>query len=68
MNQKKIGTWNLLQAESGFEATAMAVLTRYENWKPEEVTVLVAKTLNDARDRKIHALFDFYIVYGRKPE
>ena len=46
----------------------MAVLTRHENWKPEEVTVLSAKALNDARDRKIHSLFDFYVVYGRKPE
>lgn len=65
---KTLGTWNLLQAESGFEASAMAVLTRHENWKPEEVTVLSAKAVNDARDRKIHSLFDFYVVYGRKPE
>ncbi|KAL2214804.1 S-adenosyl-L-methionine-dependent methyltransferase [Thermoascus aurantiacus ATCC 26904] len=57
---KKLGTWNLLQAESGFEATAMAVLTRYENWKPEEVTVLAAKALNDARNRNIHAIESTY--------
>lgn len=58
INQKKIGLWNLLQAESGFEAGAMAVLTRYAGWSKEEVTVLVAKTRSDARNPAIHALFD----------
>ncbi|KAL1963447.1 hypothetical protein VTN77DRAFT_8348 [Rasamsonia byssochlamydoides] len=64
---KKIGMWNLLQGETGFEAGAMAVLTRYAGWTKDEVTVLVAKTRNDARNPAIHGLFDFYIVYGRKP-
>lgn len=65
---KTLGTWNLMQAEAGFEGSALAVLTRYENWKPEEVAVLAAKTKNDARNRSIHSLFDFFVVYGRKPE
>ncbi|KAL1970930.1 hypothetical protein VTN77DRAFT_2764 [Rasamsonia byssochlamydoides] len=65
---KRIGTWNLLQAESGFRAAAMAVLTRFESWKPEEVEVLAAGALNDVKNPKIHGLFDFYVVYGRKPE
>ncbi|KAL1966607.1 hypothetical protein VTN77DRAFT_4018 [Rasamsonia byssochlamydoides] len=66
---KKVGTWNLLQFESGgFEAGAMAVLTRYSGWSKEEVQILAAKTRTDARNRQIHALFDFYVVYGRKPE
>ncbi|KAL1966263.1 hypothetical protein VTN77DRAFT_4616 [Rasamsonia byssochlamydoides] len=65
---KTLGTWNMLQADTGFEAAAMAVLTRYEGWSKEEVSVLVAKTKSDARNPTIHALFDFYVVYGRKPE
>lgn len=65
---KHLGTWNLLQAETGFEAVAMAALTRYEQWLPEEVSILVAKTRSDAKNRDIHAMFDFYVVYGRKPE
>jgi hypothetical protein len=36
----------------------MAVLTRFESWKLEEVRVLVAGAMNDAKNRKIHALFD----------
>ncbi|KAL1980063.1 hypothetical protein VTN96DRAFT_4682 [Rasamsonia emersonii] len=65
---KTLGTWNLLQAETGFEAAALAVLTRHEKWSPEEVNVLVAKTRSDVRNPNIHPLFDFYVVYGRKPE
>ncbi|KAL1963448.1 hypothetical protein VTN77DRAFT_8349 [Rasamsonia byssochlamydoides] len=65
---KKLGLWNLLQAETGFEAAAMAVLTRYEGWSKDEVTVLVAQTRSDARNPKIHAFFDFYAVYGQRPK
>lgn len=50
-----------MQAEAGFEGSALAVLTRFENWKPEEVAVLAAKTKNDARNRSIHSLFDLYV-------
>lgn len=54
---KKIGLWNFLQAESGFESAAMAVLTRYEGWSKDEVTILVAKARTDAKNRDIHSLF-----------
>jgi hypothetical protein len=55
--QKQVGLFNLIQAESGFEAAAMAVLTRYEGWSKEEAAVLVANARRDARDRSIHSLF-----------
>ncbi|KAJ9218230.1 hypothetical protein DTO166G4_96 [Paecilomyces variotii] len=64
---KSLGMWNLLQASTGFEASALAVLTRYENWTPSDVVHLAEKAKLDARDRNIHALFDFYVVYGRRP-
>lgn len=67
-HHKRVGTWNLMQAESGLEAGAMAVLTRHASWSPDEVTVLVAKARNDARNRNIHGMFDLYAVYGRRPE
>ncbi|EIT75170.1 methyltransferase, putative [Aspergillus oryzae 100-8] len=49
---KTIGVWNLLQAETGFEAGAMAVLTRFEGWSKEEVNVLVSGARKDARTLK----------------
>jgi len=48
----------LAQAESAFRAAAMAVLTRFESWAPEEVEILAAQALNDAKNRKIHAMLD----------
>ncbi|KAL1962386.1 hypothetical protein VTN77DRAFT_9725 [Rasamsonia byssochlamydoides] len=54
--------------EKGFRTAAMAVLTRFESWKPEEVEVLAAGALNDVKNPKIHTLYDFYVVYGRRPE
>lgn len=48
----------LLQAELGFKAAAMAILTRFESWSPEEVEALSAKALSDAKNPKIHALLD----------
>ncbi|KKA25113.1 hypothetical protein T310_0818 [Rasamsonia emersonii CBS 393.64] len=65
-----LGTWPKDQhyAESVFEAAAMAVLTRFQGWSKDEVTVLVARTKEDAKNPKIHSMFDFYVVYGQRPE
>ncbi|KAJ9307957.1 hypothetical protein DTO217A2_2451 [Paecilomyces variotii] len=64
---KSVGFLNLMQIATGFEATALAVLTRHEGWSKEAVADLVARTRQDAWNPSIHAIFDFYIVYGRKP-
>ncbi|EEH41764.2 hypothetical protein PAAG_03685 [Paracoccidioides lutzii Pb01] len=65
---KRLGAYNLLQFEQTLEGSAMAALTRIENWTKEEVNFLIAKTKNDARNPKIHSEFHFYVVYGQKPE
>ncbi|KAF9886977.1 hypothetical protein FE257_010718 [Aspergillus nanangensis] len=65
---KRIGLWMYLTLDAGYEGLAMAVLTRFENWAPEEVTVLAAKARKDSKDPNIHAMFNDYLVYGRRPE
>lgn len=50
-----------MSGESGFEATALAVLTRHERWTKDEVSILVAKTNNDSINPDIHALFDYQV-------
>lgn len=47
------------QAEAnGFEAGALAALTRYKQWSKEEVTVLASKARADGRKRDIHMVFN----------
>ncbi|KAJ9219643.1 hypothetical protein DTO169C6_8017 [Paecilomyces variotii] len=65
---KELGAWLRIAVTEAFEGGAMAVLTRYETWKPEEVKVLAAGARNDLKNRDIHAIMDFWAVYGRKPE
>ncbi|KAK2795948.1 hypothetical protein FQN51_009606 [Onygenales sp. PD_10] len=65
---KRVGTINLMQIEETLEGSALAALTRVENWKKEEVDIIVAKTKQDARNPRIHAQYHFYVVYGQKPE
>lgn len=50
-----------MQAETGFEAGAMALLTRFHGWSADEVRIFTARTLKDARDRNIHPLFHLYV-------
>ncbi|KAL1994930.1 hypothetical protein VTN49DRAFT_1117 [Thermomyces lanuginosus] len=65
---KEVGTWMQAQAEAGYEGIALAALTRYQKWTKEEVMILASKARADGRNRKIHAMYDFYVVYGQRPE
>ncbi|KAL1974795.1 hypothetical protein VTN31DRAFT_4999 [Thermomyces dupontii] len=66
---KKVGTWNQVQAEaSGFEGSVLAVLTRRKQWTQEEVMLLASQARADGRKRTLHAMFNFYVVYGQRPE
>jgi len=52
-----------MQAEIGFEASAMALSTRLHGWSADEVKILAARTLKDARDRNIHPVFHLYVDF-----
>ncbi|KAL1995037.1 hypothetical protein VTN49DRAFT_1224 [Thermomyces lanuginosus] len=65
---KEIGTWLQAGAEAGFEAGALAALTRYKAWNREEVIALANKARADGRKRSVHMIADFYVVYGQRPE
>ncbi|KAN0074327.1 S-adenosyl-L-methionine-dependent methyltransferase [Elaphomyces granulatus] len=54
---KTIGSWNLFQAETGFEAAAMAILSRNEGWPKGDILDLVDETRIDARSSSIHPFF-----------
>ncbi|KAL1976929.1 hypothetical protein VTN31DRAFT_3211 [Thermomyces dupontii] len=66
---KKLGAWAQTQAESsGYEGIALAVLTRYKQWTKNEVLVLASQARADGRRRDVHMIFNFYVVYGQRPE
>ncbi|KAL1991242.1 hypothetical protein VTN49DRAFT_5746 [Thermomyces lanuginosus] len=65
---KKVGTWLQAGFDAGFEAYALAALTRYKEWTKEEVIALASKARADGRKRSVHMIVDFYVVYGQRPE
>ncbi|KAL1973158.1 hypothetical protein VTN31DRAFT_6700 [Thermomyces dupontii] len=65
---KNRGAWMQAQAEAGFEAGALAALTRYKQWTKENVILLASQARADGRKRNIHMIYDFYVVYGQRPE
>ncbi|DAA77364.1 TPA_exp: hypothetical protein A8136_6624 [Trichophyton benhamiae CBS 112371] len=64
---KTVGAYNLLQHTEGLGGIANLPLIK-KGWQPEEIEVLLSKTREDLRNRSIHAYFNFYVVYGQKPD
>ncbi|KAI5843100.1 S-adenosyl-L-methionine-dependent methyltransferase [Morchella snyderi] len=65
---KKVGQYLQICCETGFEAYSMALFTRVLGMTSEEVMRLVAGSINDIRDRKIHSYINFFHVVGKRPE
>ncbi|KAL1994832.1 hypothetical protein VTN49DRAFT_1019 [Thermomyces lanuginosus] len=65
---KKLGVWAQAGVEAGLEGGALAALTRFKNWTKEEVLLLASEARADGRKRDIHSMFNFYVVYGQRPE
>lgn len=65
---KTIGAWNLVQLEDGLEGFTLRLFTQHLDWKYEEVEVMLAKVRKDLRDPRIHAQYDFHVVYGQRPK
>lgn len=70
---KEIGVYNMIQMEKAVEGVCLAVLPNLPEeaggpWTYEEVQVFVAEIRKDMRNPKIHGLYDFWVVWGRKPE
>lgn len=52
----------------GCESMSLALLTRGLGWTADEVRVFMAGLRRAFADRRIHAYYNFYAIYGRKPE
>ncbi|KAK2054070.1 methyltransferase domain-containing protein [Colletotrichum caudatum] len=63
----ELGYWTQASALNGIEAVSMAALTRIHNWAPEEAHVFCAEVRNEHKKVGVHAYWDIYGVWGRKP-
>ncbi|OBR02190.1 TAM domain methyltransferase [Colletotrichum higginsianum IMI 349063] len=65
---RELGSWSLESAMSGIEAVSLGLFTRVLDWSPEETRVFCAYVRNEHRKIGVHAYYDVYGVWGRKPE
>ncbi|GKT54373.1 TAM domain methyltransferase [Colletotrichum tofieldiae] len=65
---RELGSWSLESAMSGIEAVSLGLFTRVLDWSPEETRVFCAHVRNEHRKIGVHAYYDVYGVWGRKPE
>ncbi|RPA81276.1 methyltransferase family protein [Ascobolus immersus RN42] len=66
--QKEIGSTLRLICSTGFQAYALALLTRVLGLSAEQVNALVDDAKIDLGNKRIHPIYPLYAVYGRKPE
>ncbi|KAF4921798.1 putative methyltransferase tdiE [Colletotrichum viniferum] len=62
---KELGIWNLIAPH--WDGFIMAPLTRALGWTKEDVLALGKDARRDFADRRIHAYFNIWSIYGRKP-
>ncbi|KAE8453908.1 hypothetical protein EG329_007684 [Mollisiaceae sp. DMI_Dod_QoI] len=66
-HHKEVGLWALENFSWGCESMSLALFTRALGWTADEVTVFMAQVRADLRNRKFHAYWNFWAIYGRKP-
>ncbi|KAJ4418911.1 hypothetical protein N0V82_005260 [Gnomoniopsis sp. IMI 355080] len=64
---KEVGRRTGINFRSGIEAMMMALLTRYMGWTKEQVEEFSAQVDREWQDTRVHAYFNLWITYGRKP-
>ncbi|KAI9838376.1 MAG: hypothetical protein M1819_005644 [Sarea resinae] len=63
---KQIGSLNMLQFLDGLEAFSSATFTHVLGWSIEEVQVFLAQVRKDARQKGVHTLHRYNVVWGQK--
>ncbi|XPS70308.1 hypothetical protein M3J09_002536 [Ascochyta lentis] len=66
--KKQIGALYRLNLEELLEAALLGLLVRVENWKPEEVNVFIAQIRTALKDKSVHVMQEFHVVWAQKPE
>ncbi|KAK2006642.1 methyltransferase domain-containing protein [Colletotrichum eremochloae] len=64
---RELGIWNYENLAPNIEGMFLASYTRGLGWTKEEVAVMVMEARRDFANRNIHAYFNIWSIYGRKP-
>ncbi|KAK1672776.1 TAM domain methyltransferase [Colletotrichum godetiae] len=64
---KDLGLWSYEHVSLAWEGFLMAPLTRAHNWTREKALVHIMEARRDLSDKTIHAYFNVWSIYGRKP-
>ncbi|KAF4927984.1 Secondary metabolism regulator laeA [Colletotrichum viniferum] len=64
---KEMGLWTQASLLPGIEGMSLALMTREMGWSTEETLILCAEVRKELKDPKIHAYWNGYAIYGRKP-
>ncbi|OCL12117.1 hypothetical protein AOQ84DRAFT_285851, partial [Glonium stellatum] len=65
---KQIGALNYLQFEEGMEAFSLGLFTRVLGWSVERVQLYLVDVRKDMRNKDMHMLFNYYVVWGQRLE
>ncbi|GJC82547.1 putative methyltransferase tdiE [Colletotrichum liriopes] len=66
--RRELGIWSRAGTMDGVEAMSLALFTRILGWSQAETLVFCAGVREELRKQKVHAYFDVYAAWGRKPE
>ncbi|ETN44789.1 uncharacterized protein HMPREF1541_09664 [Cyphellophora europaea CBS 101466] len=64
---KEMGVLNHIQLSEALEAVSLGTMINM-GWTYDEIQTFLVDVRNDLNSPAIHTIYDFYIVYGRKPE
>ena len=65
---KEIGRYQREHMSMGIEPYTLGLLGKVMGWSLEECQVMIAKVVDDVRNKAFHMYIRFYFVHGRKPE
>jgi hypothetical protein len=65
---KEIGRYQREHMCMGIEPYTLGFIGKVLGWSEAECRVLIAKVINDTRNKAFHLYIRFYFIHGRKPE
>ncbi|KAF3801259.1 hypothetical protein GCG54_00005414, partial [Colletotrichum gloeosporioides] len=64
---KEIGMLHYVNLDSALEGLSLGLFTRALGWTRQEGLDLCAEARMDLKNKKVHAYWNFQVVYARKP-